>query len=163
MVIGLPNIGKSALINALAKKQATRVQNRPAITQQLQWVMINPHVALLDTPGILMPKIHNPETSYKLALIKCIKDHLFDPLIITRWLIQFITIHHLDRLETRYKITIESLHEEEIIIQIAKSRQCLLPNHEIDFNKVCRLIIGDYRDGKLGRITFDQADKSLIW
>ena len=155
MIIGLPNIGKSALINALAKKQATKVQNKPAITKQTQWVTITDHLFLLDTPGVLMPKIKSDETAIKLSLIKCIKDTLFDYTKVTRWFIQHLSNHHQTLIEKRYDITIDMLNPDEIITLIAQKRQCILQNGEINDEKVVRLIIEDFRTGRLGRISFD--------
>ena len=155
MIVGLPNIGKSALINALAKKQATKVQNKPAITKQTQWVNITNHLFLLDTPGVLMPKIKSDETAIKLCLIKCIKDTLFDDAKVTRWLIDFLSNHQQDTLQKRYDIDITMLNPDEIITLIAEKRQCLLKSGEIDDNKVLRLIIEDFRGCRLGRVTFD--------
>ena len=155
MIIGLPNIGKSALINALAKKQATKVQNKPAITKQTQWVSITNYLFLLDTPGVLMPKIKSNETAIKLCLIKCIKDTLFDYTKVTRWLINHLSNHHKEALQARYEIDITMLNPDEIITLIAEKRQCLLKNGEIDDEKVVRLIIEDFRQGRLGRITLD--------
>ena len=155
MIIGLPNIGKSALINALAKKQATKVQNKPAITKQTQWVNITDHLFLLDTPGVLMPKIKNEDTAIKLCLIKCIKETLFDYTKVSRWLIHHLANHHRMLLEKRYSIDISMLNPDEIITLIAEKRKCLLQNGEINDEKVVRLIIEDFRNGKLGRISLD--------
>lgn len=155
MIIGLPNVGKSALINALAKKQATKVQNKPAITKQTQWVTINSHLFLLDTPGVLMPKIASDDIAIKLCLIKCIKETLFDSTAVSRWLINHLSHHYPTELNTRYDISCQNYNADEIITQIAQKRQCLLPNNEIDIEKVVRLIIEDFRKGKLGTISLD--------
>ncbi|RAP32208.1 ribosome biogenesis GTPase YlqF [Candidatus Marinamargulisbacteria bacterium SCGC AG-414-C22] len=158
MIIGLPNIGKSALINALAKKQAAKVQNKPAVTKQTQWVVITPYLFLLDTPGVLMPKISNTSTIIKLALIKCIKDTLLDYTKCATWLISFILDNnHVKELESRYKISINTTNTTEILLQIGAARHCLLPNKEINEDKVVRLIIDDYRKGAFGKLTFDRC------
>ena len=153
MVIGFPNVGKSALINCLANKKATKVENRPGLTRKLQWVMIGTHLSLLDTPGILTPKIDNQEEATKLALLKCIKESHSDPIQICRWLIQQCMAQDPTIIENRFQIKCYNQVEDEVIETIAKKRQYILPDGDIDTIRTAKSIIEEYRSGKIGKIS----------
>ena len=156
MVCGIPNVGKSALINKLAKKKATQVQNRPGVTKKNQGVMIGKFLELIDTPGILWPKITDPQVGIKLALTKAIKETIVDDYQLSEWLLTYLAPHYPTLLMQRYKLSSLNHSQDKLFETIATNMKWLQKNNEINENKLHRSFIEDFQKLRIGKITLDQ-------
>ena len=158
MILGIPNVGKSSLINRLAKKSVAKTGDRPGITKAQQWIKIGKSLELLDTPGILWPKFEDQKVGYRLAATGAIKDELMHFDDIALFVIDYFKVHYSDRLKERFGI--EELHEDKvkIIEQIGKKRGCLVSGGEIDFDKASEIVLRELRSGKLGPFCLEIPD-----
>lgn len=165
MILGIPNVGKSSLINRLSKKNTVEVGNRPGVTRQKQWIRISKDQELLDTPGVLWPKFENKEVALNLAYTGTIKDDILEKTEIAYELLGKLYNEYLENLKLRYKLTneeIESVKSENdnfiygLMQLIAKKRGALISGGEVDDEKVSRIIIDDFRNGKLGKISLER-------
>jgi ribosome biogenesis GTPase A len=156
MVVGIPNVGKSTFINALAGKACAKTGNKPGVTKGKQWIRLNKNVELLDTPGILWPKFEDQTVGLHLAFIGSIKDEILNIEELAAELIQFLKKYYVGVLTEKYAI-IEVDDPYQCLAEIAKSRHCLLKGNELDTEKAALLLIDDFRDGRLGRITLEFA------
>jgi ribosome biogenesis GTP-binding protein YlqF len=154
MVVGIPNVGKSTFINALAGKACTKTGNKPGVTKGKQWIRLNKQVELLDTPGILWPKFEDQEVGLRLAFIGSIKDELLNMEDMAAEMIAFLQSHNAGFLAKQYAI-LESQDKYVCLTEIAKNRHCILRGNELDLGKASRLVIDDARNGRLGRLTFE--------
>ena len=154
MVVGIPNVGKSTFINALAGKACTKTGNKPGVTKGKQWIRLNKQVELLDTPGILWPKFEDQTVGLRLAFIGSIKDELLNMEDIAAELIGFLQEHNVGVLSKQYAID-ESKSKYECLEEIARSRHCLSRGSELDLEKAARLLLDDTRNGRIDRITFE--------
>ena len=165
MVCGIPNVGKSTFINSFVGKTTAKTGNKPGVTKGNQWIRLSNDINLLDTPGILWPKIEDPEAGYRLSFIGSINDNILDLRDISFQLIAFMVKNYQSALCERYKLegdfSLEGTDQEnaerlnDILCQIAEHKNCLKKGGEPDIDKACVLLIDDLRSGKLGRITFD--------
>lgn len=156
MVVGIPNVGKSTFINALAGKACAKTGNKPGVTKGKQWIRLNKNVELLDTPGILWPKFEDQTVGLRLALIGSIKDEILNTEELAAELITFLTKHYPQVLAEKYEVD-ESADKYVILQKIAENRHCLVRGNELDSEKAARLLLDDFRGGKLGRITLESA------
>lgn len=164
LILGIPNVGKSTLINRLAKKKIAKIGDRPGITKAQQWIKIGKTMELLDTPGILWPKFEEPEVGLKLAATGAIKDELLDFQDVAVFLLQTLWLHYPMTLTDRYQIDtlppIESAPPIEEIVdlfdQIGKKRGCMVSGGLIDYDRTAELIIREYRSMKLGPISLER-------
>lgn len=165
MILGIPNVGKSSLINRLSKKNTTEVGNRPGVTKQKQWIRIGQNQELMDTPGVLWPKFGNEEISLNLAYTGTIKDDLLPRTEIAYELLKKLYSEYKENLIIRYKITEDEIKEIEktednfiyaLMQLIAKKRGALLSGGVPDDEKVSRIILDDFRNGKLGKISLER-------
>jgi ribosome biogenesis GTPase A len=154
MVVGIPNVGKSTFINALAGKACAQTGNKPGVTKGKQWIRLNKNVELLDTPGILWPKFEDQTVGLRLAFIGSIKDEILNIEELAAEFIQFMKKYYKGVLAEKYDI-IEVDNPYECLNSIAKSRHCLLRGNELDVVKAATLLIDDFRNGTLGRITLE--------
>ena len=154
MVVGIPNVGKSTFINALAGKACAKTGNKPGVTKGKQWIRLNKNVELLDTPGILWPKFEDQTVGLRLAFIGSIKDEILNTEELAAEMIQFMKKNYVGVLAEKYAI-IEADDPYQCLADIAKSRHCLLRGNELDTAKAATLLIDDFRDGRLGRITLE--------
>jgi len=154
MVVGIPNVGKSTFINSLAGKACAKTGNKPGVTKGKQWIRLNKNVELLDTPGILWPKFEDQSVGLRLAFIGSIKDEILNVEELAGELIQFLKKYYTGVLEEKYNI-IESEDPYKCLADIAQSRHCLLRGNELDLNKAAILLVDDFRNGRLGRITLE--------
>ena len=154
MVVGIPNVGKSTFINALAGKSCTKTGNKPGVTKGKQWIRLNKNVELLDTPGILWPKFEDQNVGLKLAFIGSIKDEILQTEELAMELIKFMNQHYPGVLEEKYEVKAEPDTYAMLSI-IAESRHCLLKGNELDTGKAAALLLDDFRSGRLGRLTLE--------
>ena len=153
LVVGVPNAGKSTLINRLVGKKSTNVGNRPGVTKNLEWIRINDKLELLDTPGILWPKLDDEEVAHNLASMTAIKEEVLDSEDIAIYIINKMLKDYKDNLITRYNIT-ETEDIVAILDQIGKKIGAFRGG-ETDYDRVYLKVIKDLQDGYLGRVTFD--------
>ncbi len=156
MISGIPNVGKSQLINQLSGKKSAKVANRPAVTQHQQWVQLSNTVYLMDTPGILWPKFESEEVGVHLAITGAIKDHIFNTEDIAFKLLEYLQQHYPTSLQNRFKLTTIPSDLIELMEAIGRQRHCLERGGTIDFEKTYHLILQDFRSGKLGKISLEQ-------
>ncbi len=156
MVVGIPNVGKSTCINALAGKACTKTGNRPGVTKGKQWIRLNKNVELLDTPGILWPKFEDQTVGLKLALIGSIKDDILNIEELAGEGVRFMCRKYPGVLAEKYAIE-EAEDVYETLRRIAASRHCLVRGNELDRGKAASIFLDDFRNGRLGRITLEEA------
>lgn len=152
-MLGIPNVGKSTLINRLVGKKATNVGNKPGITKNLQWIRVNDKLELLDTPGILWPRLDNNEIAHNLASMTAIKEEVLDLEDISIYIIDTMFKYYPDSIKVRYNIT----NNDDIVetLNLIGKKIGAVKNGETDYDKVYVTILKDLREGRLGRITFD--------
>lgn len=157
MVVGIPNVGKSTFINALAGKACAKTGNKPGVTKGKQWIRLNKNVELLDTPGILWPKFEDQTVGLRLAYIGSIKDEILNTEELAAELCKFLVENYKGVLAEKYTIE-ESEDGFDMLRQIAESRHCLVKGSEYDTEKAARLMLDDFRNGRLGRITLEMPE-----
>lgn len=155
MIVGIPNVGKSTFINSYARKACTKVGNKPGVTKGKQWIRINKNVELLDTPGILWPKFEDELVGEHLAFIGSINDEILQKTELACKLITFLKEQYPGILEERYQVQ-EDSEASAILGEIAEKRGCLLKGKELDYEKAAGIILEEFRNGKLGRISVEQ-------
>ena len=154
MVVGIPNVGKSTFINSLAGKAATKTGNKPGVTKGKQWIRLNKNIELLDTPGILWPKFEDQTVGLRLAYIGSIKDEILNVDDLAMSLIGFLTTHYPKSLTEKYGV--ELSEDAYVTLQaIATVRNCLIAGGNLDIPKAARLLLDDFRGGRLGRVTLE--------
>ena len=156
LVIGAPNVGKSTLINKLVGKKATVTGDKPGVTKNLSWIRVGKEIELLDSPGILWPKLENQENAHILASFSSIKEEILDQESLCVFILNKLIELYPDLLKTRYKLESIDLDIYEIIEKIGLSRGAIIKGGEVDYDKVYRLIINDLKEGLIGNITFDR-------
>lgn len=155
MVAGIPNVGKSTFINALAGKACAKTGNKPGVTKGKQWIRLNKNVELLDTPGILWPKFEDQSVGLKLALIGSIKDEILQTEELAGELAAFLIREYPGLLEEKYSI-VPAGDRYDYLKNIAQSRHCLVRGSELDIEKAAAILLDDFRNGRLGRITLEK-------
>ena len=153
-LIGRPNVGKSTFINSFAGKAAAKTGNKPGVTKGNQWIRLNKQVELLDTPGILWPKFEDQSVGLKLAFLGSINDEILNKDELAAELCAFLLKAYPGLLAERYGIP-EDRSSHELLEQIAIARSCLLKGGGYDVPRAARLLLEDFRSGKLGRITLE--------
>ena len=156
LIMGVPNVGKSTLINRLVGRKATNVGNRPGVTKNLEWIRINDKVELLDTPGILWPKLDEEEVAYNLASMTAIKEEVLDSEDIAIYIIKKLLSDYPDNMINRYSLT-KTEDIVDILDEIGKKIGAFR-NSETDYDRVYKRVIKDLQDGYLGKITFDNIN-----
>lgn len=154
MVVGIPNVGKSTFINALAGKACTKTGNKPGVTKGKQWIRLNKNVELLDTPGILWPKFEDQTVGLRLAFIGSIKDEILNTEELSMELIGFLNKNYPGTLKEKYQIE-EAADTYGCLREVAVSRHCLVRGNELDTEKAAKLLLDDFRNGRLGKITLE--------
>ncbi|MAP08100.1 MAG: ribosome biogenesis GTPase YlqF [Rhodopirellula sp.] len=155
MVMGIPNVGKSTIINFLAGRKVAKTGNTPAVTQHQQRVDIGDGVILWDTPGMLWPKVHNVSSGYRLALIGSIKDTAMDYTDVGFFAARYFMEQYPDRLAARFDLESVADTEMAVIEDIGRRRGCLGRNNRVDLERASRILIQEYRTGGLGRLTLE--------
>ena len=159
MILGIPNVGKSTLINKLAKKKKLVAQDRPGVTRQTQYIRVGTDLELLDTPGILWPKFEDQDIAFRLALTGAIKDDILPLDDIVIYGFKLLDKHYKGRLEERYNIEVDIDNIVKIFDDIGLRRGCLLPGKQIDYDKVMNLFLHDFRHEKFGKIILDRVNE----
>ncbi len=167
MILGIPNVGKSSFINRISKKTTAGVGNKPGVTKQKQWIRINEKIELLDTPGVLWPKFESEEVALHLAFTGTIKEDILQRIEIAYELTKFLLEYYPEKLIARYSLTKEfietTLKQEqsenmniyEIMLEIGRKRGCIISGGNIDEEKTARIILDEFKNGKLGKITIE--------
>ena len=159
-IVGRPNVGKSTIINNIAKRKVAKTGNTPGVTKAQQWIKAGTKMELLDTPGVLWPKFEDPEIGLKLSLTGAIKDNVVNLDEVAIFALKFMQEHHLAELNKFYNINIDSTTEiVDIFDAIGNSRGFKMSGNEIDYERVTEKVIYDTRDAKIGQLTFDLAEE----
>ncbi|MDR1320752.1 MAG: ribosome biogenesis GTPase YlqF [Gracilibacteraceae bacterium] len=151
MVVGIPNIGKSSLINRLTGGAQAKTGNKPGVTRGPQWIKLRDRLELLDTPGILWPKFEDEETGRKLAATGAIRDEVFDTEELAEWLLRFLRRHYSDRLRACYG----GEPPADSLDSVGRRRGCLTRGGEVDTLRTAQTLLKEFRAGKIGRVTLD--------
>lgn len=158
MIMGIPNVGKSTLINTLVGKVKAKVGNEPAVTKGQQRIRLEEGLYLFDTPGMLWPKIDNENSGYRLAVSGAVKDTAFEHEDIACFAAQYLLKTYPERLTKRYKIEDLPDHEVEFLEALGKKRGCVRSGGHVDFHKAAAILINEIRDKTLGAITFETPE-----
>lgn len=171
MIIGVPNVGKSSLINRMAQKTSAQVGNKPGVTKQKQWIRLSNNIELLDTPGVLWPRFDNQKVALNLAYTGTIKNEVLDDQDVAYNLLKYLIKEYRQNVIERYSLKEEivesilkneNLEENEKIVEImnyiGEKRGAIAKGNNIDLEKVSRIILDDYRSGNLGKITLEKAN-----
>ena len=168
MVIGIPNVGKSSFINRISKRVTAGVGNKPGVTKQKQWIRINDNIELLDTPGVLWPKFESEEVALHLAFTGTIKEDVLQRIEVAYELTKFLLENERKLLCERYKLDEnnveqilnqeqpENINIYEVMLEIGKKRGCIISGGNIDEEKTAKILLDEFKNGKLGRITIEK-------
>ncbi|WP_124727615.1 ribosome biogenesis GTPase YlqF [Staphylospora marina] len=155
MVIGIPNVGKSSLINRLAGRSAAVTGDRPGVTRAQQWIRVGQSMELLDTPGILWPKFEDPEVGFRLAASGAIKEEILPLYDVALYILSFLKKRYPRMLEERFKLKDSATSPETLLEEIGRKRGCLVRGGEVDVEKAAELIVREIRSGRIGRISLE--------
>jgi ribosome biogenesis GTPase A len=159
MVVGVPNVGKSTFINKVARRKSAKAQNRPGVTRGKQWVTVDGGLELLDTPGILWPKFEDPQVGFRLAVTGAVKDDIMDLETLSAQLMKVLAERYPDAIRTRYKIDLPTpVNEWELLEAAGRKRGFLISGGEVDLERMARILLEEYRSGKLGRFTLEEPE-----
>ena len=170
MILGIPNVGKSSFINRISKRTTAEVGNKPGVTKIKQWIRINEKVELLDTPGVLWPKFESEDVALKLAFTGTIKEDVLERTEVAYSLVKFLLENARENLCNRYELTNEYIEEVlnrdnpenfniyEIMLEIGRKRGCVISGGNIDEEKTAKIILDEFKNGKLGRITLESPN-----
>lgn len=156
MILGIPNVGKSSLINRLAKRSVAQTGDRPAVTKSQQWVKMGDTLELLDTPGILWPKFEDQMVGLRLAASGAIKDELLDFGEIALFVVRYMLHYYPDQLKERFKLSELPEDGVEMLEIVGKKRGCIVSGGEVDYDKASEIFLRELRSGKLGKISLER-------
>lgn len=158
MVAGIPNVGKSTFINAFAGRACTKTGNKPGVTKGKQWIRLNASLELLDTPGILWPRFENQAVGERLAMLGSINDEILHADELAVAVISYVGREYPGLLQKRYEIE-ENEEPYDILREICRSRHCYLKGEEPDMERASKIVLEDFRSGKLGNITLERPEE----
>ena len=162
MIVGIPNVGKSTFINQISGRKGAKAENRPGVTRGKQWVTVDSSLLLLDTPGILWPKFEDPDVGMMLAYTGAVKENVIDTEELACHLMELFHRYYPDILTERYKIQSDEDMPGYILLEEAgRKRGYLLARGEINTERMAKVLLDEYRAGKLGRLTFELPEESL--
>ena len=156
MILGIPNVGKSTFINKVAGRKTAKAEDRPGVTRGKQWIAVDRQLELLDTPGILWPKFEDQSVGLNLAYTGAVRDEVMDLEELASHLMAYLGAHYPQTLEARYKITPEA--EEggyDLLVRAGKKRGFLISGGEVDTERMAKILLDEFRGGKLGRFTLE--------
>lgn len=159
MVVGIPNVGKSTFINRIAGMNRALVGDKPGVTKGQQWVKITPYLELMDTPGLLWPKLEDPQLARHVAYIGSIKDDIMDMEELAALLLSDLMRLCPDELITRYKKLERDMTPEELLQGVCRSRGFMLGGGNLDTERASRIVLDEFRGGKIARVTLDKAEE----
>ncbi len=155
MIVGVPNVGKSSLINKLTGRKSTQTGDRPGVTKGKQWVRLKGNLELLDTPGILWPKFEDQDVALNLAFCRAIKDEILDVETLALRLIGKLMEIEPEKLKARYKLEELGDRDIETMDMIGRKRGFIMGNKELDYTRIATTVLNEFRDGKIGKITLE--------
>jgi len=157
MVVGIPNVGKSAFINRIAGKATAITGDRPGVTKNKQWIRINREIQLMDTPGVLWPKFDDEETGLNLAFTGAIKDEIMDVATLAVRLLEKLSVLYPEQLKSRFKLSdLDNKTGQELIDEAGRKRGCLISGGEVDYYRIGNIVLDEFRGAKIGRITLEE-------
>ncbi|MDF0604224.1 ribosome biogenesis GTPase YlqF [Neisseriaceae bacterium TC5R-5] len=164
LICGIPNVGKSTLINSMSSRKIAKTGNTPGITKNEQRIILQDDFELFDTPGMLWPKIEVPEGGYNLAASGAVGRNAMDEEEVALELLKYLLQHYTAELGARYKLDkLDGQQDWQALEMIGKKRGAMLPGGKINLQKAAELVLTDFRDGQIGRITLERPDEWLCW
>ncbi|MBQ2662271.1 MAG: ribosome biogenesis GTPase YlqF [Clostridia bacterium] len=157
MIVGIPNVGKSTFINSIAGLNRAQVGDKPGVTKGKQWVKISPYLELMDTPGLLWPKLEDEKLARHVAFIGSVRDDILDVEELAGLLLSCLMTHCKDELCVRYKKIEDGMTESELLCAVAKSRGFILQGGIYDTERAARIVLDEFRGGKIAKITLDKV------
>ena len=164
MVVGIPNVGKSSFINRMAQSKRAKVEDRPGVTRNKQWVKIGDNMELLDMPGVLWPKFDDQEVAKRLAFTGAIHDDIMDLESLAMLLLEYLAQHYPEALQARYKMQEAQLQGDglQLLEQLGRNRGMLISGGEVNYERAAITILDEFRSGKLGRITLEWPEAKEV-
>ena len=164
LICGIPNVGKSTLINSMSSRKIAKTGNMPGVTKQEQRIILADDVELFDTPGMLWPKIEVEEGGYNLAASGAVGRNAMDEEEVALELLKYLLVHYAAELSARYKLDdVEGRQDWQVLEMIGKKRGAVLSGGRINMQKAAEIVLTDFRDGQVGRITLERPDEWLVW
>jgi len=161
MVLGIPNVGKSTFINKVAKRKTAKAEDRPGVTRTKQWVPVDSTLELLDTPGILWPKFDDPQVGIRLAFTGAIKDDVIEIEELACYLMEYLAKHYTEVVTERYKVEIkEGDSGYDLLTKAGRKRGFLMRGAEVDTERMARILLDEFRGGKLGTFTLETVENA---
>lgn len=162
MIAGIPNVGKSSLMNSLSGRAAAKTGATPGLTRSKQWITLKSGVEVLDTPGLLWPRMDKPGVSFKLAVTGAVGEGGFDSIELAVQLIMFLTAEYPAALRDRYKMEVApEMNGEQLLTQLGMRRGCLVSGGEVDLNRAADILLSEFRTGKVGKFTLDKDSDNV--
>ena len=159
MILGIPNVGKSTFINKVAGRKTAKAEDRPGVTRGKQWIAVDRQLELLDTPGILWPKFEDQSVGLNLAYTGAVRDEVMDLEELASHLMAYLGAHYPQTLEARYKITPEAEESGyDLLVRAGKKRGFLISGGEVDTERMAKILLDEFRGGKLGRFTLETPE-----
>jgi ribosome biogenesis GTPase A len=161
MIVGIPNVGKSSLINKIAGRRSAVTGDKPGVTRGKQWINVNDEIQLLDTPGILWPKFEDEKVGINLAITGAIKDDILDIVGLASALFEILSESYPEHIIKRYKLeTIENKSGLEILKEAGEKRGCIASGGEIDMMRISAIVLDEFRNSKIGKITLEKPENN---
>lgn len=161
LIMGIPNVGKSTLINILAGRTIAKTGDEPAVTKHQQRIAIGNDIVLLDTPGMLWPNLENKNGGYRLAVTGAIKDTAINHEDVASFLLEYLMVHYPQLLSLRFNIDVLPATVEDMLILVGRKRGCLRSGGLVDLDKVAKILLGELRSGVLGRVSLETPEMMI--